>query len=482
MPISKATFVNKFVSELAESNAAVFVGAGLSKAAGYVDWPGLMAQLAEEINLDAYKEADLVALAQYYLNSKGNNRDQITRALVSQFSDVHEPTESHKVLARLPLKTIWTTNYDALLERALITNGKRVDIKYTTEQLKTTKPGRDVTLYKMHGDVEHAHNAILTRDDYERYYRTHEPFITALSGALVSTTFCFLGFSFNDPNLQQILSHVRVFYGGNQRTHYCLTRRYREDLFKDKAEYEYAQTKQVLQAQDLLRFNIETVYVDEYSEVADVLADVERAYRVKTVFISGSAVEYGKWERPKTESFLSELARRLVQKKFRITTGFGLGVGGPIVTGAVQAIYSQRDGSLDDALVMRPFPIGIADAADRRATFERYREDIVSQAGIAIFILGNRVDSSGNVEVASGVVDEFRLAQAKGLWVLPIGASGYAAKTIWDEVQAAFDKNYPGVDIETRALIERLAGPVADPSELLDPLVKVIEILAARRG
>ena len=33
-------FLANYLKELNENNAAVFVGAGLSKAAGYVDWPG----------------------------------------------------------------------------------------------------------------------------------------------------------------------------------------------------------------------------------------------------------------------------------------------------------------------------------------------------------------------------------------------------------------------------------------------------------
>jgi hypothetical protein len=35
-------FLTNYLKELAEDNAAVFVGAGLSRAAGYVDWVGLL--------------------------------------------------------------------------------------------------------------------------------------------------------------------------------------------------------------------------------------------------------------------------------------------------------------------------------------------------------------------------------------------------------------------------------------------------------
>ena len=62
-------FLTKYLKELNENNAAAFVGAGFSKAAGYVDWTGLMQPIARELGLDATKEADLVAVAQYHLNA-----------------------------------------------------------------------------------------------------------------------------------------------------------------------------------------------------------------------------------------------------------------------------------------------------------------------------------------------------------------------------------------------------------------------------
>src|SRR3974390_1024554 len=110
--------VSKYEKELASDNAAAFVGAGLSKAAGYVDWPGLLDPVARELGLDVKRENDLVALAQYYVNKKGANRHQLSQLLIENFSDLQEPTENHKILVRLPIRAFWTTNYDALIESA----------------------------------------------------------------------------------------------------------------------------------------------------------------------------------------------------------------------------------------------------------------------------------------------------------------------------------------------------------------------------
>jgi hypothetical protein len=74
-------------------------------------------------------------VAQYHLNANASHRHQLNQLLIDEFSDLKEPTENHALLARLPIQTYWTTNYDRLIENALEAGGRRVDTKYTNEQL-----------------------------------------------------------------------------------------------------------------------------------------------------------------------------------------------------------------------------------------------------------------------------------------------------------------------------------------------------------
>jgi hypothetical protein len=85
-----------------------------------------------------------------------------------------------------------------------------------------------------------------------------------------------------------------------------------------------------------MRFNIKTVFVDDFSEITGLLKTIEHRFRRRTVFISGSADDYGSWGRAATEDFLSGLARALIENDLRIASGFGLGIGSAVVTGAVQ--------------------------------------------------------------------------------------------------------------------------------------------------
>ena len=77
----------------------------------------------------------------------------------------------------------------------------------------------------MHGDIDNPADAIISKDDYEAYPLKMSAFVSALRGDLVEKTFLFLGFSFTDPNIDYILSRVRVQYEQHQRHHYCIQKK-----------------------------------------------------------------------------------------------------------------------------------------------------------------------------------------------------------------------------------------------------------------
>lgn len=64
-----------------EGNAALFVGAGLSRPAGYVDWKELLREIADDLDLEVDREYDLIALAQYHCNYRGS-RSKLNEKLI----------------------------------------------------------------------------------------------------------------------------------------------------------------------------------------------------------------------------------------------------------------------------------------------------------------------------------------------------------------------------------------------------------------
>ena len=110
-------FCRKYARDMAEGTVAIFGGAGMSAAVGFVDWATLLAPFGSELGLNVDREGDhLVRLAQYSQNYKGGNRAHLNEALITAFPSMAAPATNHQILARLPIRTFWTTNFDPATE------------------------------------------------------------------------------------------------------------------------------------------------------------------------------------------------------------------------------------------------------------------------------------------------------------------------------------------------------------------------------
>ena len=267
---TKHQFLREYIKAIREGNAAVFAGAGLSRSSGFVVWKELLRPMAEDIGLNIDDEHDLTTVAQYVRNKSGN-RAAINSAILEAFSKNVEVNENVTILTRLPIYTYWTTNYDHLLEEGLLAANRNSDVKIDYKQLSYTKRDRDAIVYKMHGDVDHAADAVLTKDDYVQYDRNHPFFRSVLQGDLISKTFLFIGFSFEDPNLDSILSQIRLLLDDHIRNHYCFMKRVKQTTEMTAEEFGYQKARQDLREEDLKRYGIQTVFIDDYFEITQML-------------------------------------------------------------------------------------------------------------------------------------------------------------------------------------------------------------------
>lgn len=475
--ITAAALVREYTRELHNKNAAVFVGAGLSAASGYVDWAGLLTEIIQDLGLDPAQHHDLVTVAQYHCNQAGGNKTKLTQTIFNHFAPVKAPTANHRILARLPIFTYWTTNYDKLIERALEDAKKVPDVKYELKQLSVTRPDRDVVVYKMHGDIDHPADAVISKDDYESYPLNMAPFVTALRGDLVEKTFLFLGFSFTDPNIDYILSRVRVQYEKYQRQHYSVQRKVSKNDGESNQDFKHRELMQHYFIRDLKRFGIQTVLVDKYEDITGLLERIAANYKKSSIFISGAAEEYGTWTRADAESFLHRLSHQIAAKKNRIVTGFGVGVGGAVINGALAYLNEAGKTTSDEDLVMRPFPQVATGTATLAAQWTEYRRAMLDYAGIAIFVFGNKRDSSGNIVLSNGMREEFDLCVERGAHPLPIGATGFMAHALWTEMRADLSKYYPSASAEFSTDFQQLGDASKTSDELRATLQRLVEYL-----
>lgn len=476
-------FIKEYTDDLIDGRAAIFAGAGLSVGAGAVSWKELLRKEAENIGVNVDFEHDLVSVAQYIYN-ESNSRNKITRLIKQHIITNGELTHNHKILADLPIGVYWTTNYDEYIEKSLKYANKIYDVKKSVHDLSVEMRNASTTIYKMHGDINRAFEAVLIKDDYEIYNRKNELFTLALKADLISKTFLFVGFSFDDPNLEYILSKVRIMLEGNPRTHYCFFKEVSENdtEFKSiqnskerKQKFEYARNKQRLKIKDLNRYGIKAILVRSYDEITVILKRIQQLYKCNNIFISGSHVdkENNEFKVSGTpESFITKLSFTLNMANLKVTTGFGLGVGSHVINGVLKAMEKAKNISLDSSIVMRPFPINISDEEQRNKAFYNYRQQILKDSQIAIFLFGNKIKDEKLIN-AEGVAEEFEIAEKEGKVIIPVGITGYQSKLIWEKVNANFEKYYPGLD-NIKPLFNRLNETNISEDDLIKVIIEII--------
>ena len=206
----------RLLASVREGRCVLFAGAGLSKPAGLRDWDGLLRKMADELglkqDLGKYPIDFSLDLAQWYVEQRG--RAELAKVIQGEFGDTAgqspavRPTLNHYFLASLPLRLFLTTNYDDLLERTLTAVRRDPEVIRQPEDVVRTGQFERPCVVKLHGDASHEDNIVLTRDDFDGFFRNHPVTAALFQGLLLNQTFLFVGYGLRDPNTRQMYSHV----------------------------------------------------------------------------------------------------------------------------------------------------------------------------------------------------------------------------------------------------------------------------------
>jgi O-acetyl-ADP-ribose deacetylase (regulator of RNase III) len=209
---------------LHDERCVLFLGAGLSAGAGLPGWQAFIDHLAGELGV-ASDRSDLeyfLDLAQWYAEKRG--AAALTELIHHQFAAAEaRPTLAHYLLLSLPVRLVLTTNYDDLLERAL-TGLRRYPVTVVKEtEVVYTGQSDGVCVVKLHGDARRREGIVLSRDDYDGFFRNRPALALLLEGLLLNQTFLFAGYSLRDPNFRQVYSRIADMLRGAKRDAFAVT-------------------------------------------------------------------------------------------------------------------------------------------------------------------------------------------------------------------------------------------------------------------
>lgn len=431
--VGRTKFLKEFPSSLHDGVGVTFVGAGVSMAAGYPSWTELLTEIGEEIGVNSRDIQDLAALAQWHILETGNAtgvRNVIKREIGQEFP----VPETLQVLARLPVRHIWTTNYDRLVERAFAGINRPLDaISGAKDLALRPRPGA-ARLYKMHGSVDRLDDLVISTDDYELYRARRGAFLPLLQAHLSSMSMLFVGLSLTDPNVRHVLSLIRESFIEAPPEHFAILRPPKRTDFQTEDEFKARQAQHQLWAKDLRRYGLVAVEIDDYDEVPHLLRQVERRVAGKRVWVSGSWPLDGADPRTSRIYTIAEKLGRMIGDTGRdLVSGAGVLVGPATVSGFMDALRTGGGWDIDRRLIARPFPQPLPGKTADRDQWRALRAELARHAGIVLF-LGGLKSEAGALVVADGVMEEFELSRAADSFLLPIGAFGGAAEAVGREL------------------------------------------------
>jgi len=220
------------IDDITDNRCLPFIGAGFSLNADcdegltMPDWAGLARHLGAVAGVgDEQLEGPDVAA----IYERKFGRVQLIETVRQSLNPEHvRPGAAHKAFARLPFDTIYTTNFDLLLEDALqeIHRPFRSLVGELQLPFHTGMLMRAGTLaanvVKMHGDIRHEEHFVITRADYEAFLESYPVVATHLSAMLITRTALFVGYSRTDSDFLQIQSVIKSRLGRYQRMPYIV--------------------------------------------------------------------------------------------------------------------------------------------------------------------------------------------------------------------------------------------------------------------
>lgn len=197
--------MNELFNLIKQEKVCLWIGSGMSVAAGYPNVSKLKKLLFESIPTSFRDgitlESELTRIAGAVVTSdKNNSRHKLNEIILKSFAKKPQPSNFHDLLSRIPFfKTIVTTNYDRLLENAFST--KAVVVRKSEDRMLANH--KYTTIYKIHGCVDYLDGIVITKSDYDKLYDRDlkSTFWGSIVHEISTKHHLFIGYGYEDGNI-----------------------------------------------------------------------------------------------------------------------------------------------------------------------------------------------------------------------------------------------------------------------------------------
>lgn len=369
-------FINMVAETILQNNLSLFIGAGSSIQYGAMNWDNLIDSIFDKCN-DWENENK----AQYAQLKGINIKEEVSKKISSIKIDNLKKDTYLYYLLNYEYKSIWTTNYDNIIENILYTKSHFFLPVYKYEHFKNLSFPGGLFVYKINGSADAPRTIIITKEDFINYRKSHEAYLILLKRELLCNSFLFLGCSFDDDILRMCIKDILNCIENS--TDNYLTNHFAIIVDSNKEKLEFI-------SKDLSsNYNIKCLIVSNYENAYKIAYGISYKVKYSSIFISGAK----QFERNSIQEINAKrVCREIISEfmkidnfPFKFISGMGMSIG-HFISGTVKQLVKNRN--INRYLQMEPFPF------TSKEDNINHRKKIIKKAGIFIFIYG---DFDGNL-------------------------------------------------------------------------------------
>ena len=209
-------FLNIVSEAILQGNMSLFLGAGSSMQYQAPSWNELID------NIDGnYNAGSNIDKAQYAELKGVDIKTEISKKTALIKFDKQNKNTYLNYLLNFDYKSLWTTNYDLIIEKVLEQKAKAYKVIYKYSHFQDLSYPGGCFLFKINGSCDDPKTIIVTKEDFINYRKSHEAYLILLKRELLCQNFLFLGCSFEDDILRicikDILKYGSVFVSGAKK-------------------------------------------------------------------------------------------------------------------------------------------------------------------------------------------------------------------------------------------------------------------------
>lgn len=385
-------FLNMVAEVILQENMSLYLGAGSSIQYDALNWSDLINSVSSN-----YRSGSNVDRAQYAEFQGLDIKTEISKQISLLKIDVKKEKTFLNYLLNFDFKSIWTTNYDQVIEKVLEEKSKSFKPIYKYSHFQDLSYPGGCFLFKINGSFNDPKTIVVTKEDFINYRQSHEAYLILLKRELLCHSFLFLGCSFEDDILRMCIKDILNCIENSTENY---TTKHFAVIVENNSE-----KLQFISKSMSRYYNIKCLNVSNPSQAYMVAYGVACRVKYNSIFISGAK----KYERhSKEEDIGKQLCQYLVwsfmkytEFPFKFISGMGMSIG-HFICGTVRQKCKNKN--LNRYLQMEPFPF------TNKEDNKKHRDSLINKSGIFIFIFGDLDETQKEIE-NSGMWKEY--VQAK---------------------------------------------------------------------